>query len=108
MWLKCCTQYVCKLGNLSGGRRTRKYQFSFQFQRKAMPKNLLYNCTHFDASKVLLRILQAGLQQYMNQELPDVQTGFIEGKRNQRSNCQHLLDQSKNKKIPEKHLLLLY
>ena len=60
------------------------------------------------ASKVMLKILQARFQLYMNQELPDVQTGFIEGKRNQRSNCQHLLDQSKNKKIPEKHLLLLY
>ena len=45
-----------------------------------MPKNLLYNCTHFDASKVLLRILQAGLQQYMNQELLDVQAGFTKGR----------------------------
>ena len=28
--------------------------------------------------------------------------------RNQRSNCQHLLDHQKSKKVPEKHLLLLY
>ena len=28
------------------------------------------------ASKVMLKILQARLQQYMNYELPDVQTGF--------------------------------
>ena len=28
------------------------------------------------ASKMMLKILQARLQQYMNQELPDVQTGF--------------------------------
>ena len=28
------------------------------------------------ASKVMLKILQARLQQYMNRELPDVQTGF--------------------------------
>ena len=27
-------------------------------------------------SKVTLKLLQAGLQQYMNQELPDVQAGF--------------------------------
>ena len=33
------------------------------------------------ASKVILKILQARLQQYMNRELPDVQAGF-------RSNCQ--------------------
>ena len=29
-----------------------------------------------DASKVMLKILQARLQQYMNRELPDVQAGF--------------------------------
>ena len=38
------------------------------------------------ASKVMLKILQAGFQQYMNCELPDVQAG------NQRSNYQHPLD----------------
>ena len=32
------------------------------------------------ASKVMLKILQARLQQYMNQELPDVQTGFRKGR----------------------------
>ena len=30
------------------------------------------------ASKVMLKILQARLQQYMNRELPDVQAGFRE------------------------------
>ena len=33
------------------------------------------------ASKVMLRILQARLQQYMNRELPDVQAGFRKGRR---------------------------
>ena len=32
------------------------------------------------ASKILLKIIQAGLQQYMNQELPDVQAGFRKGR----------------------------
>ena len=32
------------------------------------------------ASKVMLKILQAGLQQYMNRELPDVQVGFRKGR----------------------------
>ena len=32
------------------------------------------------ASKAKLKILQAGLQQYMNRELPDVQTGFRKGR----------------------------
>ena len=31
-------------------------------------------------SKVMLKILQASLQQYMNQELPDVQAGFRNGR----------------------------
>ena len=37
---KCCTQYASKFGKLSSGRRTGKDQFSFQSQRKAMPKNV--------------------------------------------------------------------
>ena len=39
---------------------------------------LLHNCTHLisHANKVMLKILQARLQQYMNCEIPDVQTGF--------------------------------
>ena len=37
--LKCCTQYASKFGKLSRGHRTGKGQFSFQSQRKAMPKN---------------------------------------------------------------------
>ena len=58
----------------------------------------------FHASKV---ILQARLQQYMNRELPNVQAGFRKG-RGTRDHCQHLLDHGKSKRIPEKHLFLLY
>ena len=39
MLLKCCTQYASKYGKLSSGHRTGIGQFSFQSQRKAMPKN---------------------------------------------------------------------
>ena len=38
LW-KCCTQYASKSGKLSSGHRTGKCQFSFQSQRKAIPKN---------------------------------------------------------------------
>ena len=48
-------------------------------------------------SKVMLKILQARLQQYVNCELPE-----------QRSNYQHPLDHQKSKRVPEKHLFLLY
>ena len=40
MLLKCCTQYARKFGKLSSGHRTGKGQFSFQSQRRAMPKNV--------------------------------------------------------------------
>ena len=39
MLSKCCTQYTSKFGKLSSGHKTGKGQFSFQSQRKAMPKN---------------------------------------------------------------------
>ena len=35
-----CTQYARKFGKVSSGHRTGKGQFSFQSQRKAMPKNV--------------------------------------------------------------------
>ena len=38
LW-KCCTQNASKFRKLSSGHRTGKGQFSFQSQRKAMPKN---------------------------------------------------------------------
>ena len=58
------------------------------------------------ATKVMLQILQARLQLYVNHEIPDVQTGFRKGREN-RSNYQHLLDHRKSKRVPDKHLLLL-
>ena len=42
---------------------------------------LLHNCTHLTRYKVMLKILQARLQQYVNHELPDVQAGFRKGRR---------------------------
>ena len=41
---------------------------------------LQHNCTHLTHRKVMLKILQARLQQYVNHELPDVQVGFIKGR----------------------------
>ena len=58
-----------------------------------------------DASKVVLKILQARLQQYMNHKLPDVQAGFRKGRgtRDQIANIHWIIE--KRKRIPEKHLL---
>ena len=84
MLLKCCTQYVNKSGKLISSHKTGKYQFSFQSQRKAMPKNVKTTSQLHSphTPKVMLKILQARLQQYMNHELPDVQVGFRKGRGN--------------------------
>ena len=83
MWWKCCTQYTSKFRNLCSGHRTGKDQFSFQSQRRAMPKNVqtiaqLYS-SHMLA-KECSKILQARVQQHMNHEIPDVQAGFRKGR----------------------------
>ena len=82
MLLKCCIQHVSKFGKFSSGHRTRKGQFSFQSQRRAKPKNVQTTIQlHSFQMQAILRILQARLQQYVNQELPDVQVGFRNGRR---------------------------
>ena len=60
------------------------------------------------ASKVMLKILQARIQQYVNCELPDIQTGLRKGKgtRGQIANIGWIIKKSET--VPEKHLLLLY
>src|SRR5574341_836799 len=80
LW-KCCTQYASKFGTLSSGHRTGKGQFSFQSQSNA--KECSNYCTIAlisHASNVMLKILQARLQQYVNCEFPDVQAGFRKGR----------------------------
>ena len=61
-------------------------------------------------SKVMLEILQARLQQHVNCELSDVQSGFRQGRgtRDQIAYDLHPLDHRKSKRISEKHLLLLH
>ena len=80
--VRCCTQYASKFGKLSSGYRVGKGQFSFHSPKKVMPKNVQtpaqLHILH--ASQVMLKILQAQLQQYMNQELPDGQVGFRKGR----------------------------
>ena len=58
-------------------------------------------------SKVMLKILQARLQQCVNRELPDVQAGFIKGRgtRDQIANIRWIIEKAR---VPEKYLLLLY
>ena len=58
-------------------------------------------------SKVMLKILQARLQKYVNRELPDVQAGFRKGigTRDQIADIRWIIEKAR---VPEKHLFLLY
>ena len=81
MLVKCCT-HASKFGKLSSGHRNGKVVF-ISVPKKGNAKECsdyhtiaLISC----ASKVMLKILQARLQQYMNCEVPDVQAGFRKGR----------------------------
>ena len=86
-------------------------EVSFHSNLKGNAKKCSNYCTIAlisHASKVMLKILQARLQQYMNCELPDVQAGFRKGwgTRDPIANICCII--VKSKRVPEKHLLLLY
>ena len=75
LW-KFYTQYASKFGKFSSDHRTGKGQFLFQSQRKAMKKE----CSNYHTialtlhtSKVMLKILQASLQQYMKHDILDLE-----------------------------------
>ena len=77
-----------------------------------MPKNAqtttqLHSSHISYARKVMLKILQAKLQRYVNCELPDVQAGFRKG-RGTRDQIANILWIIKKARIPKKPLFLLY
>ena len=71
--------------NLENPQRSQdwKRQFFISIPKKGNVKECSNYCTIVlisHASKVMFKILQARLQQYVNQELPDVQAGFRKGR----------------------------
>ena len=109
LW-KCCTQYARKFGKLISGHRTGKGVF-IPIPKKGNAKE----CSSYHTiallshtSKVMLKILQARLQQYVNHELPDVQAGFRKGggTRGQIANIHWIIE--KAREFQKKHLHLLY
>ena len=60
------------------------------------------------ASKVILKILQARLQQYVNRELSDVQTGFRKGRGTRDQIANILLIIKKGREFQKKHLFMFY
>ena len=83
LW-KCYTQYTSKFGKLSSGHRTGKRSVFISIPKKDNAKECSNYCTIAlisHASKVMFKILQARLLQYVNHELPDVQPRFRKGRR---------------------------
>ena len=74
----CCTHYVSKFGRFSSGHRTGKGQFSLHFQRRVMPENVqtMEKYSLHMLNKIILKILRGSLQQFVNQEISDVQAEF--------------------------------
>ena len=104
MLLKSCTQYARKFGKLNSGHRAGRDVF-IPIPNRGIAKewsNYYIIALISHASKVMLKILQARLQQYVNRKLPDVQTGFRKGRgtRDQIANIHWII--KKSKRIPEK------
>ena len=72
---------------------------------------LPHNCTHPTFELVMLKILQARLQQYVNRDLPDVQAGFRKGRgmRDQIANIPWIIKKAREfqKKTPISALLTM-
>ena len=97
LW-KCCTQYASKFGKLSSGHRTGKGQFSNPKKRHAKECSNYHTIALIShASKVMLKILQARLQEYLNWECPDVQAGFRKGRgtRDQSANIRWIMEKAR-------------
>ena len=108
LW-KCCTQYASKFGKQQWPQDQKRSVF-IPIPKKGNAKE----CSNYHtialishASKVMLKILQARLQQYVKCELSDVQSGFRKGRgtRDKIANIHWIIEKAR---VPEKHLFLLY
>ena len=95
LW-KCCTQYASKSGKLSRGHGLEKVSFHSNPKKGSAKESSNYRTIVLIsyASKVMLKIFQIRLQQYVNCELPDVQAGFIKdrGTRDQVANIHWIIE----------------
>ena len=90
LW-KRFTQNASKFEKLSSGQKSGKGQ-----------KGNAKECSNYrtialisHTSKVMLKILQARLQQYVNHEFPDVQAGFRKGRRDQTTNIWWIIEKTR-------------
>ena len=100
MLLRYCTQSASKFEKLSRGHRTGKGQLSFHPKERQCQKCSNYSTIALilHASQVMLKILQARLQQYLNHERPDIQARFRKGRgsRDQIANICWILEKNKS------------
>ena len=99
----CCTQYASKFGKLSRLEKVSFHSIPKERQCQRMLK-LPHNCPVAHASKIMLKILQARLQQYVNRKLPDIQAVFRKGRgtRDQIANIHWVIEKARESR---KHVL---
>ena len=109
LW-KCHTHYVRLFGKLSSGHRTGKGRFSFQSQRKTVHKNVQTTkqllSFHMPA-KYCSKFSKPGFNSTWIENFQMFKL-VLEKAEEPEINCQHPLDHGKSKRVPEKHLFLLY
>ena len=103
--VKVLHSYASKSGKFSSGHRTGKCIF-IPVPKKGNDKECSNNHTIAllsQASKVMLKILQARLQQYVNHELPEFQAGFRKsrGTRDQIANIHWIVEKAREFQMPK-------
>ena len=99
MLLKCCAQYANKFGKFSSGHSIEKVTL-IPIPKKGNAKEHSNYCTIAlisHSSKVIFKILQERLQQFVKRELSDVQVGPRKGKgtRDQIANIHWIIDKAR-------------
>ena len=110
MLVKCCTQYVSKFGKFNSGHRTRKGDFIPNPKKGNAKERSNYHIIELisHASKVMLKILEARLQQYINCELSDVQASFRKAEEPENKLPTSVVSLKKQENTKKINLLLLY
>ena len=99
LW-KCWTQYASKFGKVSSSLVDWLRSVFIPIPKKGNAKECSNYCTIaliLHTSKIMLKILQSRIQQYVNRELPNVQTGFRKGRgtRNQTANIHWITEKTR-------------
>ena len=100
LWKHCCYSICQQIWKTQQWPQDWKRSVFMPIPKKGNAKECSNYCTIAfisHASKVMFKVLQATLQQYVNCELPDVQAGFRKGRGPRESNCQCPLGCRKSK-----------